>query len=160
MTKRAGKRKRRNGVQPQKPTNGQPVAKPSTLVEDHLPSSESTALELRAVREGWMLGDASMDVARSNLMKKLATLATKETDADKLCRIVRTLAMAEQREKMIAIASLRLEKAKQSDLPPPVEGKVIGPVEKPAYQVVQELIARKEVRKALDRRPETPENDP
>lgn len=154
MTKRAGKRKNRMGVQPEKPRNGQPVAKPHSLIEDHLPPRESIRLELRAMREGWLLGQENMDVVRGNLMKKLATMASKEDDPDRLCRMIRTLAMSEQREIMLEIAKF---KASQQELPAQVQVGVLvnnQPAEQPVvqqrpFEVVQRLLERADVRAAL-----------
>lgn len=154
MTKRAGKRKNRMGVQTEKPRNGQPVAKPPTIIEDHLPQRESIRLELRAMREGWLLGQENMDVVRGNLMKKLATMASKEDDPDRLCRMIRTLAMSEQREIMLEIAKY---KASQQDLPPQVQVGVVVNNQQPEqpvtqqrpFEVIQRLLERSDVKAAL-----------
>ena len=152
MTKRAGKRKNRMGSQRHPPG---PITKPPTVVEDNLPPQESLALERMAIERGWLLGPEH-DRTRELLLRKLASLAAKSDNAETVCKIVRTISNAEQRQQMIEIARQRANRPANTELPSPINVGVtvnnnqqgsLGEAPKP-FEVIQSLIAQRAVRDA------------
>lgn len=93
MTKRAGKRKHRNGSQRHPP--GVITNRPDTLTEDNLSKKESLSLELQALAGGWLMG-GELDGPRKALFKKVLSKAHEVEDVKVLCRILQTLSKAEQ----------------------------------------------------------------
>ena len=155
-SKRAGRKKHRNGTQrhPPGPTKREP-----TIERDDLDPNESLALEVRAIANGWLVGDQTFDAYREALIKKAMTMALNpKTDPEMVVKILRTISNAELKQQQVKIAAFLATKQKPNDLPAQVNvGVQIGASEqqepqKPAYLVIQELIKRKDVRAAIDRR--------
>lgn len=117
MTKRAGKRKYRMGAQPGKPTNGQPVQKPHSLIEDGLAPRESQALEKAAILKGWLVSGEKAIQLREMLLQKLVKAAAVSDNTKEVLEIVRVIATVEQRTEQLALARDRLNKPRHSDLP-------------------------------------------
>ncbi len=164
MNKRAGKRKHRQGVQPQQPRNGQPVARPHTLVEDGLDPATSLHLETAAIARGWIVADDSFADVRLALMRKLAGLAAKSVDVDTVTKVVRTLSIIEQRAESLEIHRARLRQPK-GDLPAQIAAQIniqnnVGTQPREddepdiprlaVNEVVDEILSRQSVRDAID----------
>ena len=149
MNKRAGRRVHRNGSQRHPPGATQ---REPTIERDDLPSEESLHLELQSLSKGWLQNDEKFAKYRDALMMKTAALALKENaDPKFLVAALRAISMAELRQQQNQIQSIGLQLRRQ-ELPAQVNVQVNNEIQvKPLYSVVQELIARKEVRQALDR---------
>lgn len=150
MTKRAGKRPNRQGSQRHPP--GKQTA-PDT--EERLPETEARKLELRAVREGWLISDdPQFQQVRQSLIRKLVSDAVTNKDPLVTNTIARTLAMMEQRERALDLAAQRLQAP--IDLPPQVEAPQ-DPVEAAdPKQVAAELLKMAEIQQAIDFSPRQP----
>lgn len=69
---------------------------------DNLPPSTSLAIELAAIREGWILPGATGNKIRQALLNKMTSIALKSPDDRTAIRAIQVLVMAEQRELMLA----------------------------------------------------------
>lgn len=151
MTKRAGKRKHRMGSQrhPPGPTQREP-----TVEQDHLPPRESQAIELRALREGWLLRmpDGNQQALREQLMVKILKLAATTGDDRIAVAAFRALVQAETREKMLL---LKQQELKSKALPEQMEPASIQP--QPVYVIVQELLRNRDVINAISVRSGEPD---
>lgn len=155
MTKRAGKRKYRMGSQRHPP--GKITTGPSTLEVDHLPERESINLELRAINAGWILQDGASQTFRDGLIRKAIKLGLESKDDRTVVAAFRAVSMVELKQQQLILMEKSLQIREQNrDLPGQVDGQVFSSSatpERPAHEIVQELIARKDIRDALDRRP-------
>lgn len=142
MTKRAGKKKPgARGSQrhpPGKIVNG-PLAD-----RDVLPESEKTALEMRALREGWLMQakEEGEEVARYRqaLMRKIMQIGLSTDEKELAIKAFRALSMAELRQQQIEIH--RTQQPGQLNVGVQVN------TQQP-HEVVADLIARRDVREAL-----------
>lgn len=162
MTKRAGKRKNRQGLQPSQPRNGQVVERVHSLIEDGLDPATSLHLETAAIARGWIMDGAS-ETIRLALMRKLAGMAARSDDVDTVTKIVRTLSIIEQRAESLEIHRARLRQPK-GDLPSQIAAQIniqnnIGSQrddeerELPAMDIsaiVDELLSRPDVQDAIE----------
>lgn len=163
MTKRAGKGSK----------NKRRLAHAEALTADNLSPEESLALELEALRSGWLNGSPTFAKTREALLLKAATKALANgCDDQTFIKLMRAIAQTEHRE-----ISLRLQAASISlrsqgkgggdDLPEqrtPGAAVVINnnvhvsgqyaAAQVPMFEVIQQLIAKREIRDAADRRPQ------
>ena len=143
MTKRAGKRPYRNGSQRHPP--GKTQRDPD---DSGLPAKVEAGMELMAIRKGWIIDTPAFQDQREKLIQKLVNYARATEDIREVESIVRTLANAEQREYKLHLQRAQIELHLDE-----VEGTVVPKsLAKPPHLVVQELIARKDVRSVADRR--------
>lgn len=164
MTRRAGKRKNRMGVQPEKPRGGAKVVREHSLVEDGLKPAESSAIEMRAVGQGWCLEDydargpdgnlvhVKAATVRQQLLRKVAAIASsKSTDDRTVVAAFRALTRAEQNEVALQLRRERSELPAQVgvEIKAEVNAQVAVEVNKPVHQIIRELHARSDVREAL-----------
>lgn len=153
MTKRAGRRKHRMGKGPLKPpaSASPPSRDPaaSVTLPDNLPPSTSLAIELAAIREGWILPGATGNKIRQALLNKMTSIALKSPDDRTAIRAIQVLVMAEQRELMLA---KQVKGRTTDDLPDQV------PVAEPAaarlegqepWRVIQDLLGNQNVIDAI-----------
>lgn len=169
MTKRRGK-----GSRNQRRAKAE-LAEAEQLTADNLSPQESLALELQALRAGWLNGSTTFETTRQALLLKAATKALEKTCDDHLfVKLMRAIAQTEHREIQLrlqaAAITLRANgKGGGDDLPEQrgpsvtinnvhVSGQQSPAVDTvqavPVFQVIQQLIAKREVRDAADRRPE------
>lgn len=151
-SKRAGRKKHRNGSGPLKPSPGRSVPPAgSTLVEDNLPANESLKLELRALREGWLLD--SHGQTRKLLMLKIASIATTSKDNSLVIRAFQALVAAEQRERSLELQERALALRKSGgDLPDQVQvqDKPTSNIEHiEPWRVIQDLLGNQNVIDAI-----------
>ena len=175
MTKRAGKKKNRQGVGPLKPPPGPqgPVAKQNYLIsgEELLPSAESIAIELQSLRSGWIL---SADTKiREALITKLLNICgdvlkkpldqMTDLEINRLLAIFRAVSGVEQRQQQIAIQkALAMLRALNPDSELPSQNVNVAVVQQsggnqvqdvPVWQAVQRLLGQPEVQAAVKTRP-------
>lgn len=139
MTKRAGKRKNRNGSQ-----RHPPGRKAASEHEDNLPTQESQALEIRAIREGWLIDSPKSSQLRQALMQKVLKIGLSGEASDKtVISAFRALTTAELRQQQIQLAS------QNQELPQQVSVGVQVVNNQPAHEIIADLIQRREVREVL-----------
>jgi hypothetical protein len=150
MTKRAGKRQNRMGSQRHPPGK---QAAPDT--EERLPEAEARQLEVRAIREGWLItNDPAFQTVRQNLIRKLVSDAATSKDPLVTATIARTLAMMEQRERALDIAELRATRI--AELPQQIEVQDERTERADPKQVAVELLQMAEIQQAIDFSPKPP----
>lgn len=154
MTRRAGKRKHRMGSQ-RMPPSAKPTPREPTIVRDDLPPAESMSLELQSLAKGWLNESADFDKVRTALINKVAKAGLEATDPNLTIRAMRAVAQTEQRTKQLQLAAKALEIRSREGLPDQLPAAVAPdrPQEQTPYELIQELITRRDVRNALDYRP-------
>ena len=116
VTKRAGKRKNRNGNGPHKPRPGPngPLKVQNSILsgEDNLPDSRSIALQLQSLNAGWMLqADTNLrEVLITRLLNVAGDIIKRPLDEmsdlefQRLLSIFRAVSGVEQKQQRIEIA--------------------------------------------------------
>lgn len=153
MTKRAKKRPFRMGTQrhPPGPTQREP-----TLERDDLPAVESAKIEIAALQNGWLVTDPDFVKYREFLLIKVMQLAIEEKQSPKITiAALRAVASTELKQQQLQLMAEAIELRRGEQLQPIAHES--GGQQKPTFKIVQELIARKDVRDALDRRPNKPD---
>lgn len=129
MTKRAGRKKHRNGAGPLKPAPGpegpiasDPVAS-AAVVSVGLSVEEQLKLELMALRNNWLLQDPNADKIRQTLLNKILRLTVDPSiagsDAEDgakrivgnpsmMLEIFRTISIVEQRQQRLDLTRLAI----------------------------------------------------
>lgn len=125
MTKRAGKRKHRNGNQRHPP--GPIQSPPAEAEQELLPPKEAAKLETRALREGWLLRVGNPEATqqiREKLMQRVATIAATSNDPKITIAAFRAIVAAETRERYgfgnPGAGDLPKQMQPQQDVPRPV----------------------------------------
>lgn len=143
-----------------------PASSPgSTLRRDDLPAEDSLAIELRALREGWLNGDPKFAGVRLGLIQKVATMAAKSEDPRLAIMALRAIAQTEHRERSIQLQAIALSMRPKptSELPQQINiGLNVSPAgvapvtveaaPKP-HELIAQLISRADVRAAATSRP-------
>ena len=116
MTKRAGKRKNRQGVGPLKPAPGPqgPLKVENSLItgQDNLPEAQSVAMTLQALNAGWMLtaGAKLKEAVITRLLNMAGEIIKKpieqmsDAEFERLMAIFRSVSNVEQRQQRLEIA--------------------------------------------------------
>lgn len=116
MTKRAGKRKNRQGVGPLKPAPGPqgPLKVENSLLtgQDNLPEAQSVAMTLQALNAGWMLtaGAKLKEAVITRLLNMAGEIIKKpieqmsDAEFERLMAIFRSVSNVEQRQQRLEIA--------------------------------------------------------
>lgn len=137
---------------------GEALPRPATIEEDYLDPKTSLAMELRALEEGWLSeADPKLAPLLKALTLKTAALGLKSPDPIVAARALRTVTNVEFKHRALKLQALGLlmrpGAAPAGDMPVPESPADEAPADvdeaRPVYAVVQELIARREVRYAL-----------
>lgn len=150
MTKRAGKRKHRMGTQrhpPGKIVNGPKADR------DVLPEAKKEKLEIRAAREGWYLDNDGATKFRQALLQRVMNIGLKSSDERTVIQAFKALTTAELRQLQLDAAGegtvVNVAVNNQVAVAQSGVGEDAGSEPDAAYSVVQQLIARREVREAI-----------